>query len=95
MSEDMPKPEGRSAVSSSRNRNKRAAALFDSLAAPETSAAVWTFGGRRDGEPEGSRVSVGGEVGVGEHDGELPFQRLTKEEPQVRRPYGRGACSRR
>ena len=54
MSEDMPKPEGRSAVSSSRNRNKRAAALFDSLAAPETSAAVWTFGGRRDGEPEGS-----------------------------------------
>ena len=37
-----------------RNGREHAAALLDSLAATETSAAAWTFGGRRDGEPEGS-----------------------------------------
>ena len=37
-----------------RNGREHAAALLDSLAATETSAAAWTFGGRRDGEAEGS-----------------------------------------
>ena len=38
-----------------RDGREHAAALLDSLAAEEAAAAAWTFGGRRDGEPEGSR----------------------------------------
>lgn len=37
-----------------RDGREHAAALLDSLAATEISAAAWTFGGRREGEPEGS-----------------------------------------
>jgi integrase len=37
-----------------RDGHEHAAALLDSLAAEETATAAWTFGGRRDGEPEGS-----------------------------------------
>jgi integrase len=37
-----------------RDGREHAAALLDSLAATETAAAAWTFGGRRDGEPEAS-----------------------------------------
>jgi hypothetical protein len=33
---------------------KHAAALLDSLAAEEAATAAWTFGGRRDREPQGS-----------------------------------------
>ena len=34
-----------------RDGHQHAAALLDSLAAEEAAAAVWTFGGRRGGEP--------------------------------------------
>jgi integrase len=37
-----------------RDGREHAAALLDSLAASDTAAAAWTFGGRRDGQPEGS-----------------------------------------
>jgi integrase len=37
-----------------RDGREHAAALLDSLAATETAAAAWTFGGRRDGQPEAS-----------------------------------------
>jgi integrase len=36
-----------------RDGGEHAAALLDTLAATETSAAAWTFGGRRDGDPKG------------------------------------------
>jgi integrase len=41
-----------------RDRREHAAALLDSLAADEAAAAAWTFGGRRDRQPEGSRKAV-------------------------------------
>jgi hypothetical protein len=37
-----------------RDGREHAAALLDALAGAESAAAAWTFGGRRDGKPEGS-----------------------------------------